>query len=265
MNWLTRFRFKVGRVESKSKWRKHFFVFWRLALCLWLVLLAWPVKFRATRGAEFLLVLILWCGGLCILGSWRALRLALLSAGVFAVMMLSLPGRDTSPSELRVRYLRELRRFEGTRYVWGGENSLGIDCSGLVRRAFINALWKEGFQSLNPRLLRSALTLWWHDNSARALAAEFRGLTVRIGSVDSLLPETPPWLAPGDLAVTDDGIHVLAYLGNGLWIEADPDIGRVTFLPVASRTNESNIWLSVPVTIVRWRMLQDAGDLNLSD
>ncbi|MBI3986575.1 MAG: C40 family peptidase [Lentisphaerae bacterium] len=30
-----------------------------------------------------------------------------------------------------------LRRYEGTLYVWGGENRRGIDCSGLVRKKVI--------------------------------------------------------------------------------------------------------------------------------
>jgi hypothetical protein len=58
---------------------------------------------------------------------------------------------------------------------------------------------------------------------------------------------------PGDLAVTDSGIHVLAYLGDQTWIEADPGVEKVI---LAKSPSQDNAWLSSPVKIVRWKLLQ---------
>jgi hypothetical protein len=49
---------------------------------------------------------------------------------------------------------------------------------------------------------------------------------------------------------------VLACLGTGNWIEADPDAGHVIFLPTSNPKDASNIWLGVPVVIARWRVLE---------
>ncbi|MFN2599036.1 MAG: NlpC/P60 family protein, partial [Pyrinomonadaceae bacterium] len=51
---------------------------------------------------------------------------------------------------MRRAYIASLESYEGTRYVWGGENSRGIDCSGLVRRGLINADFHEGVVTANP-------------------------------------------------------------------------------------------------------------------
>lgn len=55
---------------------------------------------------------------------------------------------------------------------------------------------------------------------------------------------------PGDLAVTSNGIHIMAYLGDNRWIEADPGIRRVITVTVPA--NENN-WFRIPVNIVRWK------------
>jgi hypothetical protein len=63
-----------------------------------------------------------------------------------------------------------------------------------------------------------------------------------------------PGLEPGDLAVTDLGLHILAYVGGGRWIQADPEIGSVVTL---NGRDDDNIWFRVPVTIHRWRVLAE--------
>jgi cell wall-associated NlpC family hydrolase len=142
-----------------------------------------------------------------------------------------------------------LRGYEGTRYVWGGENRLGIDCSGLVRKALVNANVSEGVRSLNPSALRTAISLWWNDCSARALGEGHRELTQHLFDASSINQLDFAKLQSGDLAVTDDGVHVLAYLGEGNWIEADPDMRRVLVLSVPS----TNTWFDTPVRLMRWR------------
>ena len=44
---------------------------------------------------------------------------------------------------------------------------------------------------------------------------------------DSVISSDSSRLRPGDLAVTEDGVHVMAFLGDQRWIEADPDAKRV--------------------------------------
>ena len=53
------------------------------------------------------------------------------------------------------------------------------------------------------------------------------------------------------MAVTDDGLHVLAYLGDSTWIQADPNAKKVIKLKAPS-TNE---WFGVPVKLMRWEAL----------
>jgi hypothetical protein len=169
------------------------------------------------------------------------------------VAALALPGRPFSRAALRKSSVDVLRSFEGTRYVWGGEARLGIDCSGLVRQALIRASLKQGLASLNGDLVRGAAKLWWFDSSARALRDGYRGETIRLLKASSVNAAPIEQLLAGDFAVTSDGIHVLAYLGGHRWIEADPEIGRV----VTVETPNSYPWFAVPVHIVRWRALTD--------
>ncbi len=60
-------------------------------------------------------------------------------------------------------------------------------------------------------------------------------------------------LLPGDLAITENGIHVLAYLGGDEWIQAEPNLGAVIVLAAPSE----NIWYNQDVWIMRWADLAD--------
>jgi len=187
---------------------------------------------------------------------WRRawwLYAALALSLVLPAAVLALPGRPFSQASLRAAAVNELRSFEGTRYVWGGENRLGIDCSGLVRQALIRASLKEGVSSLNGNLVRLAFSLWWFDSSALALRDEYRGTTSVLFEAPSINAVPTDRLAPGDFAVTSDGIHVLAFLEDHRWIEADPGLGRV----VVVDTPTSNPWFGVPIHLLRWRALAE--------
>ncbi|MBS0660915.1 MAG: C40 family peptidase [Verrucomicrobia bacterium] len=178
------------------------------------------------------------------LGGWM---LALTALGLW----LSGPGNPGPREALRAANVEALRGYDGVAYRWGGENSRGIDCSGLVRRGLIGACLRRGLATGNAVLVRHAAWLWWHDASARDLGAGGAQTFVRFeaGSVREIEPNQ---LLPGDLAVTRDGVHVLAYLGESRWIQADPQAGRVLVL---SAKDLQNPWLRVPVRIVRWRVL----------
>lgn len=53
------------------------------------------------------------------------------------------------------------------------------------------------------------------------------------------------------MAVTSSGVHVLIYLGDREWIQADPGYARVVRMTVPSE----DAWFAMPVVMVRWRVL----------
>jgi hypothetical protein len=176
------------------------------------------------------------------------------SAIVLALLLfIVLPGRRTNIDKLKESYISSLLKYEGAKYVWGGENRLGIDCSGLVRRALVNANVKNGIFELNPSLIRSGISLWWHDRTAEAIKNEFRNETYKLLNANSINEIDYLKIIKGDLAVTSDGIHVLAYLGNKEWIEADPNFKKVIVVKIPEA---NNIWFNVPVNVMRWSQLK---------
>jgi cell wall-associated NlpC family hydrolase len=156
---------------------------------------------------------------------WRTLLLLVMA--FLSAFVLS-PGRTrTDAGRLRQRFVHQLEAYDGVRYVYGGENHRGIDCSGLVRAAMVRALIDECISSFDPALLRAALTLWWRDTNAIQLGKGGKGLTLPIGDGLPMAMRAAKDLRPGDLAVTMSGSHVLACLDDHRWIEADPDVARV--------------------------------------
>lgn len=67
-----------------------------------------------------------------------------------------------------------------------------------------------------------------------------------INAIDSSL------ILPGDMAVTANGIHILAYIGENRWIEADPGVEKVIVVEVPDETNH---WFNTPVVLIRWNQL----------
>ena len=239
----------------KIDWRKRAK---QTGTALWLAL--WPLMLWAVlnpiRDNSVRLVLLgsavgLWGGGV-LLFRHKLARGAGVALMVLVGGFLLLPGRKTDPSQLRRDYVRSLTRYEGTTYVWGGETRRGIDCSGLVRRGLIDADWRLGLRTLNPTLARAGCSLWWHDCSAKALKEEYRGQTRFLFHARSLNQLNQVALLPGDFAVTDSGVHTLAYIGNSTWIEADPNAWKVIKVKVPSK----NAWFSMPMHIMRWRQFE---------
>jgi hypothetical protein len=224
----------------------------RFSLLIALVLFVWPVKYQTTRALFVLLVAIILIGWLARCWSVPKLKWPSLVVIVIPLTFLLLPGRPVDSIRVRERYTNSLRSFVGARYVWGGENWLGTDCSGLVRRGLINALLKEGVVTLNPRTVRTSLYLWWNDTSAQALQKRYLRMTDTIASSLSLNSFDHVQLLPGDLAVTANGVHIMAYLGDEQWIEADPAFGEVVIL----RKGDDDEWLQTDVELLRWRWLE---------
>ena len=225
----------------------------------WLVLLVATVAnglllqnlFSKARLILLASVLALWLTGVLLLRGRRILFITSLLAGLAGLGFLCLPGREVSAEQLRERYVQSLRRYEGTPYVWGGESSSGIDCSGLVREGLIQANLRVGVVTLNPRPIRATLDLWYHDCTAQDLQEGYRGFTRPLFQAGSVHNLTDPSLRAGDLAVVENGSHVMAYLGRHQWIEADPG-DKVLILDAGA----PNPWLSMSAHVVRWRWLE---------
>lgn len=224
---------------------------WVLSALLLTVLLWRPESTTTSKLLTLCCLASLGAAPFVLLWPRRRVRRALFATLTVALLLFLLPGRARTPDSLTDAYLQHLRAFDGTHYVWGGESHRGIDCSGLVRVSLIEASLERGFTSLDPSLLRQAATLWWFDASAQALGEGYRGWTKEILRSPSLRALDLATLRKGDLAVTADGTHVLAYLGDATWIQADPVPMRVHFDPVSGASG----WFGVPVVIWRWATL----------
>lgn len=241
------------------------FGWYQIGLIGWLVLFAlllamhwYPIRFGTFRLLMVAGTVVCWLGAIGL--SWRCknLKRVLLAVTAIGILFLISPGRSANPSALRQEYVRALQSYEGTAYVWGGESRRGIDCSGLMRCALIDANVKIGLATLNPGLLREAFSLWWTDSSARAMKEEFQDKTRFLQAASTLNQLDHTTIEPGDMAVTSNGVHVMAYIGNQRWIEADPSElqgNKVVQVKVPSRI----AWFTTPVHLMRWRQLEANG------
>ncbi|MCX6876053.1 MAG: NlpC/P60 family protein [Verrucomicrobia bacterium] len=186
---------------------------------------------------------------------WRrkTFRYLWLAIPLVCAVPFALPGRPLNGNELRAKYLEGMTELVGTKYFWGGESSRGIDCSGLPRLALREALLAYGLHHLDGGALRLFVSQWWHDASAKALGSGYRGYTIPLGPNGTIKDMDYASLQPGDLAVTESGVHVLAYLGEDRWIQADPGIGAVAIL---NGRSDRNRWFEVPVTTHRWTVFR---------
>lgn len=195
-----------------------------------------------------------WLGFTILAWNRKPLRIALMILPLALSVPFFLPGREMDSAELRDDYVQRMESFESTKYYWGGESSRGIDCAGLPRRALRDALFSYGIRHADGGSFRSFAQQWWFDASAKALGEGYREYTRPRGIAGTIREMDDSKLAAGDLAVTDDGVHILAYAGEGRWIQADPGIGAVATL---DGHTADNIWFRIPVTIHRWRILDE--------
>jgi hypothetical protein len=227
---------------------------WIAAAVLWLAVWMYPVSTGSTRLAGLILFVVLWLGLIALTWRHRAWRAVFLSVSVAVSLFLIWPGKTTIDRELlRAAYLRGMARYSGVHYFWGGESPKGIDCSGLMRRGMIDGLFLEGCRHLNPAMVRLAFDLWWHDCTAKDFMDGYRGFTWPVLTTPSLNALDHTRIAPGDMAVTNSGLHILAYAGDQHWIEADPHVGQVVTVTAPA---PGNAWFTGPMKIVRWQLLE---------
>jgi hypothetical protein len=182
------------------------------------------------------------------------MRLLVIAAIMMVAGLFCLPARDAASHEmLAAAHARAMLRYQGSTYWWGGENALGIDCSGLIRRGAIDALMREGLVNLDGGLLRAASDLWWHDTSAEALGEGYRGYTLPVTKAKSLNELDHALVEPGDMAIAGGGAHILAYLGDKQWIQADPSANKV----IVETAPSTNGWFKGAIQVVRWRWVAD--------
>jgi hypothetical protein len=233
--------------------RKSLLAVWRSLLLVFLFLLAFPiVEYGLTRALKLALLLMLWSGALWLWWRLKPVRIALLALAMVILTVFCLPARSPDPAGLRQDYRQMLRLCRGAHYAWGAESLYAIDCSGLARKGMVWGQAWHGLRRLDGAELRRAADLWWHDASALSLRDGYRGLTRRIGSASAINAAPAGLLLPGDLAVTANGVHVLIYLGEQTWIEADPEIQKVVEITIPS----DNPWFNTPVVFVRWTFLE---------
>ncbi|QJE95636.1 NlpC/P60 family protein [Luteolibacter luteus] len=236
---------------------------WGIRLMVWAgaaaAFLIWrPIHDGLMRYGLTAALGLVWLGLLIVLWPKKKARLAALALPLFLALPFLLPGRDLDQAHLKHDYLSGMRRFTGSTYVWGGESSRGIDCSGLPRRALRDALAQQALTG-NGKAARLWLEQWWFDTSARAMQESYRGFTKAIGVAGRMTDLDLAKIQPGDLAVTGDGRHVMIYLDKGEWIQADPGPGQVI---VATPGRDDNAWFNSYVSLHRWTSLEAPGGSN---
>lgn len=184
--------------------RRPLIFLWGLAGALFVVLWVYPIGNKLLRLTMLAAGLVFFSGALWFWWGKKAVRYPIVIGVVLLLGLVVLPSRSVSQTSLQQRYTQALGRYEGTLYVWGGENRRGIDCSGLVRQGMVDASFREGLATLNGRLIRQSFALRWYDCSAEALKDEYRGLAVKLGETKALHQHDHAQLQPGDFAITSD-------------------------------------------------------------
>jgi NlpC/P60 family len=192
--------------------RRQIYLLWCLALFLVVVLLIQPISYTIMRLAIAILIVAIWVGIFYLWWRRVAIRIVAITISLLLLLVAVAPDRPVNIAALRSEYIQQLHTYTGTPYVWGGENRLGIDCSGLVRQGLIRANLQQGIVTLNPTLVRRGLAMWWFDLSAMALRDGDRGWTYRLFQSPSINQIDLTKLLPGDLATTIDGQHILSLI-----------------------------------------------------
>jgi hypothetical protein len=240
---------KSIRSGGKVKKQNFFIIIWILLLVVEVIMVIFPIGTGLIRLGVVLDFVLLLSSGLYLFWRNNYLRLCFLLIGIIILLVIIIPGHNDNSKQLQNEYVHSLLEYENVRYVWGGENKIGIDCSGLVREGFIDANLKLGAKTLNPKLLRRAFFIWWYDCSADALGDSYRKMTILILKAQSMDELDYNNIELGDMIVAEKGFHIFAYIGDNTWIEANPDKGKTVKV---SATEKAKAWKGIPIKLIRW-------------
>jgi hypothetical protein len=187
---------------EETMWRRLILILTVGAIAGILVIPLNPVNSKILKLALLACIVGAWTGSTILGWKRKPLRSVALILPFVVLIPFILPSGDIDPAEMRQDYVRRMNEFEGTKYFWGGEGSRGIDCSGLPRRAFRDALLTYGIKHFNGRAFRAYIEQWWFDASAKALGEGYRSYTSPIGTSGTIQKMDYASLVPGDLAVT---------------------------------------------------------------
>lgn len=222
---------------------------------------------RMLFGVTLLACALTALAGVICLGKRRPrVVLPVLASMALLVLVGFATGGNANRASMRSEYVNRLKAYDHVRYVWGGETRFGIDCSGLARTALWETMLGTGTKARDWQLISQAARFWSRDLSAADMLAGTHGYTRVIGRTGGL---TDPSLLrmrrdfvlePGDLAVAGGGSHVLIYVGDDVWIEANPEDGMV----VQNQAKGSNrSYFRMPATILRWWVFGGTGARGL--
>ena len=187
-------------------------------LALLAIIFIYPVRTTSIRLAIILLALFPYAYLHIIL--WRKHHIGKALLGLSAIILIwalsSYQLKPINPSH----FINHLQSFEDTKYVWGGETSRGIDCSGLIRQAMLRSYLSSG-------RIGSAFQVWFLDCPAKNFAVQYKDLFAAVVDSGTINTLDHSLLNPGAIAVTKNGLHILAYLGNEQWIQASPNDKKV--------------------------------------
>lgn len=230
------------------------YVLWGLAVCSLIGIVAlfrYPIRDTLTKAVLVSSVIVVLVAFISLFPTRRSKLIMTCFLLIPLLAMAFAPQRSMNAGKLRAEYVRRLTSYEGVEYVWGGETHRGVDCSGLVRAAWFETLRQRGWTEKDPGSFREAFRIWWFDSSAQELGRGYSGRTQRILEATNVRTIDTSRLVAGDLAVVARGVHVMGYLGNNEWIEADPGIHRV----IRIKSNDKNSWLDSSAVVVRWNIL----------
>jgi len=195
-----------------------------------LALLAFIVinpEHRRLYNYLFIAGLLTFGGGLLFSFKNKKAQLAILLFFSLIALPFFFPSKSINSKAISQSYLSKLTSYKDSTYFWGGEAKLGIDCSGLPRKAYRLALLQYGITHFNGRATRLYLEHWWFDTSAQALSESYRDFTKPLPVTGKISQLDNPNLQAGDIAITANKMHALVYLGYNNWIQAEPGAGKV--------------------------------------
>jgi hypothetical protein len=214
----------------------------------------YPVSTATARNVEIVLPVFLYALGFFAFP--KKTRIILYAPPLVVILWLAAGfatgGRETDAAKIRQDYIAAMRDYDGAPYVWGGENGFGIDCSGLIRKGMIRALFRHGIVGLQPSLVRQAFDIWRNDTTAAGLKAGYGGRTEKLFDVKNVNLANDRKFLPGDFMVLEGGQHTMAYIGDHTWIEADPYFQKV----VEVKAPADSLWFKKPAAIIRWVVLK---------